>query len=223
MNKDKDRISFENFPLCLHVPTYWFAMDSQGTSCQEKVESVLGKIPDRLFFWHLSYPFDDLGGRGPFFLWINVWNWVILRSRDAQARKFQKRTVRLRSSYSACKRIRKQWNRYVSCLDWDERITPVHGAWFRFWCLFNGKTKLSKGAKCKLIKMNRTKINVRTFWFLTVDMYVTARHIPAVCVLTRAGRVTQSVRLRPGYRKQSLSLHEPLCHDLVLPQFPVKV
>ena len=37
------------------------------------------------------------------------------------------------------------------------------------------------------------------------------------CVLTRAGRFTPSVRLRSGYRNQSLSLDGPRCHDLMLP------
>jgi hypothetical protein len=33
------------------------------------------------------------------------------------------------------------------------------------------------------------------------------------CALTCAGRVTHSVRLRSGYRRQSLSLDEPLCRE----------
>jgi hypothetical protein len=41
------------------------------------------------------------------------------------------------------------------------------------------------------------------------------------CALTRARRVTHFVRLKSGSRKQSLSLHEPLCRDLMLPQSPL--
>ncbi len=36
-------------------------------------------------------------------------------------------------------------------------------------------------------------------------------------------RVNHSVRLRSGYRKQSLSLDEPLCRDFMLPQFPLSL
>ncbi len=36
------------------------------------------------------------------------------------------------------------------------------------------------------------------------------------CALTRAGRVSHSVRLACGYRRQSLSLYEPLCRDVTL-------
>ena len=35
----------------------------------------------------------------------------------------------------------------------------------------------------------------------------------------RTGRVTRFVSLRPGYRKHSLSLDEPLFRDLMLTQF----
>ncbi len=40
------------------------------------------------------------------------------------------------------------------------------------------------------------------------------------CALTRAGSVTRSVWFRSSYRKQSLSLDEPLCRDLMLLQCP---
>ena len=42
-----------------------------------------------------------------------------------------------------------------------------------------------------------------------------------MCALTRAGRVTHSVSLRLGCKKQSLSLDGPRCRDWMLPLFPL--
>jgi hypothetical protein len=51
----------------------------------------------------------------------------------------------------------------------------------------------------------------------------THRILSSYSALASAGRETHSVmlRLRPGSRKPSLSLHEHLCRDLMLPQFPL--
>ena len=62
---------------------------------------------------------------------------------------------------------------------------------------------------------------------LYIEPYSMSSNLENDQIETRSENLTSflhlcySVTLRPGYIKQSLSLHESLCRDLKLPQFPL--
>ena len=76
-------------------------------------------------------------------------------------------------------------------------------------------------------EISRLRLRFLSDWDLLMmtDLIVTLRPYKLRSVVKRAswrtGRLTQSVRLRPGYTKHSMSLYKPVCRDLKLPQFPL--